>query len=111
MKGLRVLLTGVIVLTAIAVTPAMGQEPETDSPAAQKYLSDIKLKLERRNVLPAKDSNSRERRHRTARPWPGPDIAYEVQPWSDGVVTASGWCFALDPEFRGLARWVRCADY
>lgn len=102
------------VLLTLGAAPAVGQESDTDTPPKQKYLSDFKLKHERLNPRQslAKESPRTERRRtRSERLWPGPDIAYEVQPWTNGMVTTSGWCFTLDPEFSGLGRWVRCAGY
>lgn len=114
MKDSRFLLIGAAVLLTLGSAPAVGQETNTDTPPKQKYLSDITLKHEKLNPKQrlAKESPRTDRRRaRAARPWPGPDVAYEVQPWTDGAITASGWCFALDPEFAGLGRWVKCAGY
>jgi hypothetical protein len=98
----------------MAVVPAMAQESAPEEPQRQRYLSDIRLhrdSVDMHVVGPKDDRLPRLRRSKAARPWPGPDVAYEVQPWSDGAVTASGWCFALDREFAGLGRWVKCAGY
>jgi hypothetical protein len=112
MNAFRVLLCGAAVLTAIGVAPAIGQERGADAPPVQKYLSDIKLKHESADTrMPTRKDSVRaeHRRQRPARPWPGSEVTYEVQPWTDGMVQASGWCFVVDPEFAGLGSWMKCA--
>lgn len=111
MKAMRWLLCGAVLSAAV---PALAQEPGAagpDAPPRQRYLSDVRLHRESADVHvvgPKDDRLPRSPRVRGARPWPGPDVAYEVQPLPDGSVDASGWCFDLDPRFAGLANWSRC---
>ncbi|MGY3582419.1 hypothetical protein ACVIGB_000657 [Bradyrhizobium sp. USDA 4341] len=55
----------------------------------------------------------RVRTHHVVRPFayvpPAPTV--EVQPWSDGLLEVSGWCFIPDADFAGLGAWRGCGVY
>jgi hypothetical protein len=108
----KVLALALICGAALLAAPASAQSPSDapartlpDRPAKQRYLSDVRL---HREPAAARMPDRAPVRPRGERPFPGPDVAYEVNRWTDGAVETSAWCYAADPAHRGLGGWTGC---